>query len=156
MTGRALFYVGFRSPLWPEVQERTTADPAVVLYLTPGGRWDQLGFAPRLEHKHSPSGFNWGYGGSGPAELARHLIWHATGRRALLERPDLYQDFKREVVTELGSSWLLSGDMIRRWVAEHDHGDPFALDVPTPGEGRDGERSGAAAVFDLAGGRPGG
>jgi len=29
--------------------------------------------------KHSPTGYGWGYGGSGPAELARCLLMHALG-----------------------------------------------------------------------------
>jgi hypothetical protein len=32
--------------------------------------------------KHSPTGFGWGYGGSGPAELARCLLIHALGEDA--------------------------------------------------------------------------
>jgi hypothetical protein len=35
---------------------------------------------PRLDlHNHSPDGFEWGYGGSGPAQLALALLAHATG-----------------------------------------------------------------------------
>ena len=30
------------------------------------------------ECNHSPDGFNWGYGGSGPAQLAYALLRHAT------------------------------------------------------------------------------
>jgi hypothetical protein len=33
--------------------------------------------------KHSPGGFSWGYAGSGPSELARCLLIHALGDRAL-------------------------------------------------------------------------
>jgi hypothetical protein len=32
--------------------------------------------------RHSPDGFSWGYGGSGPAELARCLLIDALGNRA--------------------------------------------------------------------------
>lgn len=157
MANRPLFYVGFRTPLWPEVQRRSTADPAVVLYLTPGGRWDQLGFAPKLTHTHSPGGFAWGYGGSGPAELARHLLWHATGRRDLLERPDLYQEFKRDVLVDLGPQWLLSGDMIRTWVEQHNRppvqpGEPFVAEAGAAYEDGHGERRGAGALQRVAGG----
>lgn len=39
--------------------------------------------APLRHHvKHSPTGFSWGYGGSGPAELARCLLIDALGDRA--------------------------------------------------------------------------
>lgn len=42
---------------------------------------------------HSPAGFNWGYGGSGPAQLALSLLADALGDNWALI---LYQDFKRE------------------------------------------------------------
>jgi hypothetical protein len=41
---------------------------------------------PHIEHApsecHSPTGFSWGYAGSGPAELARNLLLHALGDAA--------------------------------------------------------------------------
>lgn len=37
-------------------------------------------------HNHSPDGFNWGYGGSGPAQLALAIMLKLTGK------PDGYQD----------------------------------------------------------------
>jgi hypothetical protein len=45
---------------------------------------------------HSPDGFNWGYGGSGPAQLALAVCLALTGDRdvALL----LHQPFKRSVI----------------------------------------------------------
>ena len=44
---------------------------------------------------HSPDGFNWGYGGSGPAQLALAILLASVGRRAALLN---YQRFKFEVV----------------------------------------------------------
>jgi len=46
-------------------------------------------------HNHSPDGFNWGYGGSGPAQLALAVILKLTGK------PDGYQDFKWKVISKL-------------------------------------------------------
>jgi hypothetical protein len=86
-------------------------------------RWRRLSLRRGLQHYHSPTGFNFSYSGSGPAELARHLLWHATGRRELLKRPALYQRFKAEVVAHLPTPWTLTGEVIRRWVAAHDEGD---------------------------------
>lgn len=43
---------------------------------------DASGDRSPLEHRvryHSPSGFDWGYGGSGPAELALNLLVDALG-----------------------------------------------------------------------------
>ena len=39
-------------------------------------------------HNHSPDGFNWGYGGSGPAQLALAIMLKLTGKA------EDYQDFK--------------------------------------------------------------
>jgi hypothetical protein len=56
----------------------------------PGGtevtvRNDAAGWSGPLHHfvRHSPTGFGWGYGGSGPADLARSLLIDALGPAAL-------------------------------------------------------------------------
>jgi hypothetical protein len=48
---------------------------------------------------HSPDGFAWGYGGSGPAQLAFALLLDVTGNidRALAA----YQDYKWQVIAKL-------------------------------------------------------
>ena len=46
-------------------------------------------------HNHSPDGFNWGYEGSGPAQLALAIMLKLTGKA------DGYQDFKRRVIATL-------------------------------------------------------
>ena len=61
---------------------------------------------------HSPSGFEWGYGGSGPAQLALALLLDYTGGEAFALNH--YQAFKTEVVSQLdcaGSDgrWRLTG-----------------------------------------------
>lgn len=48
---------------------------------------------------HSPTGFEWGYGGSGPAQLALALIAHATCDDARALR--LHQSFKRAFVAPM-------------------------------------------------------
>ena len=48
---------------------------------------------------HSPDGFNWGYGGSGPAQLALALmVYYCDNAYEAVER---YQKFKWEVVAKL-------------------------------------------------------
>ena len=50
-----------------------------------------------LPPRHSPTGYEWGYGGSGPAELARQIA-------ALWGRPDapaLYQALKWEILARM-------------------------------------------------------
>src|SRR6185503_4138101 len=63
---------------------------------------------PRLDlWNHSPTGFEWGYGGSGPAQLALALLAdHLRDDRRALE---CYQAFKHAVVSKLPEGgWTLS------------------------------------------------
>lgn len=47
---------------------------------------------------HSPDGFAWGYGGSGPAQLALAVLIEVTGERPALDR---YQAFKAQHIAAL-------------------------------------------------------
>lgn len=64
--------------------------------------------------RHSPDGFQWGYCGSGPADLARSILWDYLGREPL---PSDYQAFKFSFVAAwpLGQGWTLTSDQIERW-----------------------------------------
>ena len=63
---------------------------------------------PRLDlYNHSPTGFEWGYGGSVPAQLALAILANHFGddRQALA----IYQSFKRVVVAGLPEpGWTLT------------------------------------------------
>jgi hypothetical protein len=67
---------------------------------------------PRLDlWNHSPTGFEWGYCGSGPAQLALAILADhcKDDERAL----NFYQRFKWAVVTELPfREWILTGEDI--------------------------------------------
>jgi len=70
---------------------------------------------PRLDLcNHSPTGFEWGYGGSGPAQLALALLCDVFGDEKAL---DLYQDFKFEVVASWRETWRIAEAEIRAWDA---------------------------------------
>ena len=64
---------------------------------------------------HSPDGFEWGYGGSGPAQLALALLADALGDDSLALR--WYQDFKWKVVAPLDrdAPWEMTDETIRQW-----------------------------------------
>lgn len=66
---------------------------------------------PRLDlYNHSPSGFEWGYGGSGPAQLALAILADCLGAEEAL---DFYQDFKRLVIANLPNrGWALTKEQI--------------------------------------------
>src|SRR5947208_15806700 len=72
---------------------------------------------PRTDiRNHSPSGYEWGYGGSGPAQLALALLADALGDDEKAQR--FYQDFKFKVIGRLeGDSWELSQEDIRQAVS---------------------------------------
>ena len=69
---------------------------------------------PRLDlWNHSPTGFEWGYGGSGPAQLALALLAdHFADKEQALR---LYQSFKFAVVVKLPKrDWTLTSDQIKQ------------------------------------------
>lgn len=60
---------------------------------------------------HSPSGFEWGYGGSGPAQLALALLADHLGDDEKAVR--LHQEFKRKVIASLPHDhWILTSHEI--------------------------------------------
>ena len=66
--------------------------------------------------RHSPSGLLWGYGGSGPADLALNILSVYIGQR-LAE--GLYQDFKFEVVAKLPhEGGTIKREDILKWVEQ--------------------------------------
>lgn len=66
---------------------------------------------------HSPTGFEWGYGGSGPAQLALALLAdHLSDDK---EAVRLHQEFKRSIVAGLPfRMWTLTSLEIRRAVEQ--------------------------------------
>jgi Family of unknown function (DUF6166) len=75
---------------------------------------DDVPLPLRLDlRSHSPAGFNWGYSGSGPAQLALALLAHAVGED--LARC-LYQTFKNDVVAGWGRhNWVCFKGQILEW-----------------------------------------
>ena len=86
------------------------ADPTKLAGFT------ELDIRPSLKlSNHSPVGYEWGYGGSGPAQLALALLLHATEdrKRALA----LHQRFKFAYVGHFPSdSWQICQSTILLWV----------------------------------------
>jgi hypothetical protein len=63
---------------------------------------------------HSPTGFAWGYSGSGPAQLALALLLDATGDAELSVRH--YQELKRRFVTGWKDRWKITAQEILAFV----------------------------------------
>lgn len=92
-----------------------TADPDdVVLYR----RVDGTACASVTHHVlHSPTGIEWSYNGSGPADLARSVLL------ALTDEPTaerLYQAFGADIISRVPhAGGVIRAADVRAWVARH-------------------------------------
>lgn len=96
-------YLGYRQQrMWKDWE--VTLEVVVTVHET--GRRPHL-LDPRFDlRNHSPTGFEWGYAGSGPAQLALALAADVLGEdeRAL----SLYQDLKSHLIVGLPhDGWIL-------------------------------------------------
>lgn len=66
-------------------------------------------------NNHSPDGFSWGYGGSGPAQLALAILLDAYDEELA---KNLYQDFKWDVIARfpMERGFILALDEIELWI----------------------------------------
>ena len=65
---------------------------------------------------HSPDGFEWGYGGSGPAEFALNILAMFVDREKAFE---LHQDFKWKFIAPMPQEGgTIKKDDITAWIAE--------------------------------------
>lgn len=76
-----------------------------------------------LKHRivlHSPTGFGWGYGGSGPADLALNMLYDyllrtkTKGARELAL--DLHQSFKWGFIATATKELSVTGEQIGMWL----------------------------------------
>ena len=99
-------------------------------------RTRHIGILPN-HGNHSPDGHSWGYGGSGPAQLAKDILWDHLGEAP---HPACYQDFKEDMVasvpmnapfrrtSEEVDGWLVS------WRAQNPNTPYRAIDFPEEAE----------------------
>ena len=57
--------------------------------------------------------FEWGYGGSGPAQLSLALLLEEKDEETAREH---YQEFKWEVVAIMPNTWELTSEKIQEWL----------------------------------------
>lgn len=78
-----------------------------LIEVTPPGA--EVGYP--LPHRmiHSPTGFEWGYGGSGPADTARSILADYLG---FVPAASIYQRFKFLIVAALPSEFAIDSDDI--------------------------------------------
>jgi len=66
-------------------------------------------------YNHSPDGFNWGYYGSGPSQLALAILLEFTDKETARS---LYQEFKQEIVASLSQSDFAYKIDVHKWVQQ--------------------------------------
>jgi hypothetical protein len=112
-------------------QDYAGPEPAILVY-----EEDHPAYKLRHLIVHSPSGLAWGFGGSGPADLALAILADLLGEADAIpahERYDhdiateiqhtrawtLHQDFKWRFITPLdqGLGWTITEAAIRDWLA---------------------------------------
>lgn len=70
---------------------------------------------PHVIKFHSPSGFEWGYGGSGPADLALNILYAITGDRELAMQ--YHQQFKWDFIARVPrEGGVIKRDDILKWL----------------------------------------
>ena len=69
-------------------------------------------------YNHSPNGFSWGYGGSGPAQLALALLLEAGASE--MEAQKKYQEFKWEVIATMPdqTKFSMPGKQVIDWLTD--------------------------------------
>lgn len=68
-----------------------------------------------LPRYHSPDGFEWGYAGSGPSDLAMAILENVMGHKP---PPWLYMRFKFEFVAKWNeNTWSITEEEINQWLA---------------------------------------
>src|SRR5574337_1046898 len=71
------------------------------------------------EVRHSPTGFNWSYGGSGPAELARAILIAVFPGNEEVRHSRCYQRFKWSKIAPAQGDYLeLTSTEIEEWYAD--------------------------------------
>ena len=72
---------------------------------------------PRFDIRRHSDGFEFGYAGSGPAQLALAILAHALGDDELAEA--LHQKYKFAVIAKLKQSpWRITQQEVRSWAAD--------------------------------------
>jgi hypothetical protein len=98
--------------------------PKYILGLYPS-RIVSIGYT-RLDPKksqeivnHSPDGFNWGYGGSGAAQLALGILDYLYGKERAVKA---YQAFKWDIIAGLpqGQDFQLPVNLVEEWINNYE------------------------------------
>jgi hypothetical protein len=80
--------------------------------------------------RYTRGGFDWGFAGGGPAQLALAILLDVTGDPAAAERNRA--DFQRQFVVGWGERWEVTARQVRDWLAMSDTLDQSLRDLGNP------------------------
>jgi len=114
-----LKYRGYR------LEKDNYASPNIVEFSRDDGKtWKSLDWGLQWVN-HSPTGLNWGYHGSGCAQLAFAILFHfmkcdlgLSSNRAneVIQEAGMYQNFKSDFVAKWKDAWEISEKEIKDWI----------------------------------------
>ena len=90
------------------------ASSDVVVFILEPHEQRTLDIEPSQKVWNHSTGLNWGYNGSGPAQLALAILLDFTDDAEVAT--SYHQEFKREVVSTWKDHWSISGDEIKAWL----------------------------------------
>ena len=82
---------------------------------------DGVAFEPLMLEKslkvqfHSPTGFSWGYGGSGPHQLALAILMHSNNNEIAKK---CHHQFVIDYVCKWKDEWQITDEDIQKWLDE--------------------------------------
>ena len=104
-----------RDKLYPETEYYGQNGHDVFKRVWPDGIPERLPLEPSLKlRNHSPTGFSWGYLGSGPSQLALALLLDATSDPEKAQ--NYYQEFKQQFVAGWEDGWIFFKSDILGWL----------------------------------------
>jgi hypothetical protein len=104
------WYEGIRRGDCGDVAVSVVMDDSVIVKRVPLKLYTEI-------QNHSPTGFEWGYGGSGPAQLALAILCDFTRDAELAS--ELHQSFKADFIATLPKDeWRISEKEIKVWLDE--------------------------------------
>lgn len=93
--------------------DKTTADEVTVRFFKDiDGTVQDLPLCLEV-YSHSPTGFSWGYNGSGPSQLALAILVDFMGKEDAVH---LYHPFNDVFVRRWGIAWSISSGEIEQWL----------------------------------------
>ena len=102
---------------WGKRISKPGHQPVYKQLLPDGESTELLAAASQKLRNHSPDGFEFGYCGSGPAQLALALLLDVTGNPEVAQ--ECYQDFKFHWVASWGREWSITSREILEWLGKY-------------------------------------